>query len=344
MSIFGQSNLRAPLGVATMLAIAVGLVPGCTDDAGSEENVFPSDGTTAAMTTTPMTMTTTATTSTSNVSMTSTTALPTDTDPPETDTSVVDTPRTYRFSCIDIQGIGNAGPDAFQAQVLENTWVADIAATKINILLEVIEEDLAAGEGMIGIRSGVGPAPASLCTEPSTESPAYPVTVTDADVRWVPTDAAGECSVPGSGDAGRTYVLDLSGEDLVYIYSEDDNTVTFNCTPGATPDAVPLRALQAEVSVDPTLQTISGSLVGCLGLAEGAGLCSCLGMCAATGPDDVQADGECGGCPTGAVPLTTLLGDVGASDNCTNLLGEPAFDLTIGFVAQRLPTPPTTCG
>lgn len=343
MSILGQSNLRAPSSVAMKIALALTIgssASACTDDAGSEENIFPSDGTTAAMTTS----TTTTTTTTTNASMTSTTALPTDTDPPETDTNVVDTPRTYRFTCIDIQGIGNAGPDAFQAQVLENTWVADIAATKINILLEVAEDDPEAGEGMIGIRSGVGPSPDALCTEPSTESPLVPVVVSDGDVRWVPNAADGECSMPGSGDAGRTYELNLGADDLVYIYSEDDNTVTFNCTPDATPDAVPLRALQAEVSVDPTLQTISGSLVGCLALSEGAALCSCLGMCAATGPGDVQADGDCGGCPTGAVPLTTLLGDVGASDNCTNLLGEPAFDLTIGFVAQQLPTPPTSCG
>ena len=45
----------------------------------------------------------------------------------------------------------------------------------------------------------------------------------------------------------------------------------------------------------------------------------------------------------GALPLSSLLAGIGTSDNCTNLLGEPAFDMVVGFTATRLPSIPTDC-
>ena len=81
-----------------------------------------------------------------------------------------------------------------------------------------------------------------------------------------------------------------------------------------------------------------GELTGCLTEAEATQLCSCLGLCAG------EADPECGGCPTGARPLAALLDGVGPSNRCTDLMGEPAFDLTLGFSTTAIPNEPTACG
>jgi hypothetical protein len=44
------------------------------------------------------------------------------------------------------------------------------------------------------------------------------------------------------------------------------------------------------------------------------------------------------------VPLRSLLMGINPSTRCTDLMGEDAFDLQIGFTASALPTVPATCG
>lgn len=317
-------------GVALVWSLGV---LGCTNGEGNEPNVLPdpSGGSTSAATSTGAT--TTPATSGSDSGSDSGTAA----DDP--------IPVTYRFDCVDIQGVGDADGTAFQAQVLENTWGNDIDAFKLNIMLEVESRDTAAGEAQLGIRSGVGPDGADLCAEPNTISDLIPVSFVEGETRWAATSANGECSTAMAGTDGNTYEMQLPPERVVYIYAQDDDGTTFNCTPDAgTPDAVPIRAVQAEVSTNPGETAIWGTLNGCLLQSDAAALCSCLGSCAGSGPDDLQTEGTCAGCPTGGVPLAELLGGVNPSDNCTTVMGAPAFDLQIGFSARALPNVPTSCG
>ncbi len=304
----------------------------CTNGEGDEPNALPeppsADASTSAGPTTSEPMTTTGL----------------DTGAGSGSGDMVELPATYRFDCIDIQGVGDADGTAFQAQVLENTWSADIANFKLNILLEVASRNEAGG-AVLGIRSGVGPEAAGMCTQPDTISDLIDVVFATDDVRWGPADGIGECSVPTTGTTGNTYTMELGAERVVYIYAEDDDTTTFNCTPDqATPDAVPIRAVQAEVSTNPEETRVWGTLNGCLLESEATQLCSCLGECAGEGPDDLQTEGACAGCPVGGNPLNVLLGGVNPSPNCTDALGEPALDLKIGFAASRLPDVPTACG
>lgn len=255
------------------------------------------------------------------------------------------TPVTYRFDCIDIQMVGDADGTVIQAQLLENTWSSDIDQLKLNIMLEAESRDAEAGEAMLGIRSGVGPEASGLCAQPDTISDLIPVSYVEGETRWGPSSAVGECSVEAPGADGNSYSMELPPERVVYIYAEDDDTTPFNCTPDAgTPDAVPIRAVTAEVSTDAGEGVVWGTLNGCLVEAEAQALCSCLGSCGGDGPDDLQPDGECGGCPVGGTPLAVLLGGVNPSDNCSSIMGEPAFDLRIGFSGAALPHVPTSCG
>ena len=257
-------------------------------------------------------------------------------------------PTAYRFDCIDIQGLGDAGGDAFQANVLEDTWGSDIENFKLNIVLEVLARDDAGGTAEMAIVSGVGPAAADLCAESSSASASIDVTYDAAlsALELVPGDDD-LCSQPASdptADAGGTYEMQLSPEDIVYIYAQDDDGTEFNCTPDSTPNAVPIRAIRAEVTANAAGDRLAGTLTGCLTRVEAAGLCSCLGSCAGEGPDDVETEGECAGCPRGGATLEDLLGGVNPSTRCTDLVGEEAFDLVIGFSARRLPEVPATCG
>lgn len=308
---------------------------GCTNGEGNEPNVLPDPsggGSTTATTSTPTSSTTAVAEASSDSGS-------------ETEAPADDTPKTYRFDCIDIQGVGDADGSAIQAQVLENTWSNDIDLFKLNIMLEVESRDFEAGEAQLGIRSGVGPDGSGLCAEENTISDLIPVSFVQGETRWAGSTAVGECSTPSSGTSGNSYEMQLPPERVVYIYAEDDDTTTFNCTPDAgTPDAVPIRAVQAEVSTDANENVIWGTLDGCLLQSDAAALCSCLGSCGGSGPDDLQTEGECAGCPTGGNPLEVLLGGVNPSDNCTSVMGAPAFDLTIGFSGSKLPNVPTACG
>lgn len=251
-------------------------------------------------------------------------------------------PATYRFSCVDIQALGDAGPDAFQAQLLEGQWNQDIADWKLNILIDVLErEDMGAATTM-KIRSGVGTGPTEMCSEPTTESTEKSGTYDAGQAAFGPhPDPAGAeaCSQASTDPMGGSYTLTTDAMDVVYIYSEDNDGTKFNCTADAgTPDAVPIRNISATFTQDPDGTTIWGSLTGCLLEAEAEALCSCLGACGGS------PNADCAGCPDGSVPLRTLLGNIGTSTGCSDALGAPAFDITLGFTASLLPAVPGTCG
>lgn len=256
-------------------------------------------------------------------------------------------PATYRFDCIDVVRMGDSDADgepdgeAIQALLLENTWSADIAAFKLNILLTVRSRDDAAGMAELLIGSGIGPSAADLCTEPTTAADPRPATFDADEVAWQPTSEAGACAEAAtSGAYGGTYTFEVAATDTIYIYAQDTDGTVFNCVPGGgAPNAVPLHAITATVTVDESEQVAAGQLTGCLVDAEAQNLCSCLGQC--TG----SAHADCGGCPDGSVPLAQLLGGVGPTDRCTEIMGETAYDLTVGFTTQRLSVDePMTCG
>lgn len=317
-------------GIAWVCTLAA-----CTNGEGNEPNILP----------TPPTGTSTSAGSTTDVMPTGSESGP----GPQTGSGTTGeqdiTPRTYRFDCLDIRGVGDADDSAIQAQVLENTWGGDIEAFKLNILMEVAERNPETGEAQLGIRSGIGGELAGMCAQPDTISDLIPVSFVPGETRYGPASGDGACSDLSSGTAGNTYEMQLPPERVVYIYAQDDDTTPFNCTPDAgTPDAVPIRAVQAEVSTDASEGKLWGRLNGCLLQTDAASLCSCLGSCAGEGPDDVQTDGVCAGCPVGSNPLEVLLGGVNPSENCTSIMGEPAFDLLIGFQGTALPDVPTSCG
>jgi hypothetical protein len=314
----------------SIIAIAL-LAVGCQPKEDTSENVFASASASAGSTSDPTTTTTGGPTSeTSGIDF-------------GTGSDGGDVPATFRFDCVDIQGVGNADGTVIQAQVLENTWSADITNYKLNIMLAVVERDPDAGTASLGIRSGIGPDAGNLCTEPSSESDLIVVDYARDQVLWEPVSTPGECSAMATGTAGGTYDMALTADVIVYIYAEDDNTVTFNCTPDDSPDAVPIRAVHAQVSTNAEDTRIAGTLTGCLVATEAMGLCSCLATCNNDGPGDIQTEGVCAGCPTGGQPLDVLLGDVGTSQRCTDLVGADAYDLVLGFTATRLPNVPTTC-
>lgn len=313
-----------PVAVAVSLPVPSLLLPaGCASDDGSV-NVLP----------TPSTSTSTGTNGDGS------------SDVGATD-GQLEFPQVYRFDCVDIQELGDADGSVLQAKVLENTWASDIESYKLSILLEVMERDEAAGTATIGIRSGRGTGPEDLCNEPSSVTDPYMVGHDPNVGLWEPTSETSMCSVMSAGSAprGGSYIIDLGPQSLIYVYAEDDDGTRFNCTPDqSVPDAVPIRAVQAEVTADETGSSIAGVLTGCLLESEAMSLCSCLGACAAEGPDDVQVDGQCAGCPKGGSPLRDLLGGINNSQRCTDLMEATAFDLRVAFTAVALPSIPPTCG
>jgi hypothetical protein len=251
-------------------------------------------------------------------------------------------PQAYRFECVDIQILGDSDGTALQAQLLQSTWNSDIDNYKLNIIFEVASRDDATGMGTVGIRSGIGTNASDLCSEPTAESDIVDITYDAAVTAWEPTDAEEECSTMAAAGAtsGGTYELVLGATDTVYIYAQDTDGTTFNCTADeALPDAVPIRAVQATLTASADGESMAGTLLGCLGEDEAEALCSCLGMCI-----EGQMNENCGGCPNGSIPLRSLLGDIMPSQRCSDLLGVSAYDIGLGFTASALPSVPTTCG
>lgn len=251
-------------------------------------------------------------------------------------------PRAYRFECVEIQILGDADGDALQAQVLENTWNSDIDNYKLNIVFELVSRDDAAGAGTVGIRSGIGTGAADLCSEATSESEIVDVAYDPDLTTWEPVETDEVCSgmaAPGTASGG-TYTMTLPEDSVVYIYAQDTDGTTFNCTADTgLPDAVPVRAVEATLTASVDEQSVAGNLLGCLREDEAEALCSCLGMCS---PEIMNEN--CGGCPNGSIPLRDLLGDINPSQRCTDLLGGNAYDIGLGFTASLLPSVPTTCG
>ncbi len=322
-------RLAAGLGF-TLLLGACG-----SEDDGGEGNVLPTQAATedpsessGALTSATMPTMTTMTTSA-------------DTTAGETDTELP-FPVAYRFECVDIQALGDADGTAFQANLLEDTWASDIDDYKLNIIFEVVSRDGGAGIGEVAIRSGVGTSAADLCAEPTSQTEAIEVGYDSASALWAPSAAAGTCSAPAEAGAvgGGSYTMALGPGVLVYIYAQDVDGMTFNCTAdAAVPDAVPVRGVEAELTASPDGSTVAGQLTGCLLGSEAESLCSCLGAC-----NPKAMNENCAGCPDGSVPLRSLLQGINPSPRCSALLGADAFDLTLGFSAVALPNVPTTCG
>lgn len=316
---------------ATLLgALSVSTACGTPDSEGTATNVLPTQAGTADDT---------GTTADTAMSMTS---------DPTADTSAgtggeLTLPVAYRFECIDIQALGDdADATSFQAGLLEDTWSSDIDDYKLNILFEVVSRDEAAGAGEVAIRSGIGTGATDLCAEAESQTDVISVAYDPAVALWSPNEGDGTCSAaadPGEASGG-SYTMTLGPDVLVYIYAQDTDGTTFNCTedPGL-PDAVPVRAVEAQLTASPSGGTVAGQLTGCLLSTEAEALCSCLGAC-----NPKTMNPECGGCPDGSVPLRSLLQGINPSTRCTELMGADAFDLQLGFVALALPAVPTTCG
>ena len=260
--------------------------------------------------------------------------------PPDVGDPGADVPATYRFDCVDIQSLGDADQEVFQVATLQSTWAQDIANFKLNILIDVLSEDADAGEATITIRSGVGSGWADQCGETNTESEVFPVQLDPTADKWTASGAPDSCAEQDPDAAiSANYRLEMGAEDFVYIYAEDDDGTAFNCSlEAAAPNAIPISAVSSSISMAEDRSTVAGTLTGCMSEAGALNICSCLAVC------EGDEHPDCPGCPGGAVPLGLLLGGVGPTQNCSDILGEPAFDVVLQFTASRLGEVPMACG
>jgi hypothetical protein len=247
-------------------------------------------------------------------------------------------PATYRFDCIDIQRLGDADETVFQVATLQNTWAGDIANFKLNILIDLLTLDEAAGAGTVSVRSGVGMGWADQCSQNQTESNEFAVAYDGALTAWVPSDVEGTCAATAQTGGAGTFELELGADDVVFIYAEDDDGTAFNCSlDDQRPDAIPIYGLSSTITASEDRTVIAGTLTGCMKRADADATCSCLSVCAG------NQHPSCPGCPGGAVPLGLLLGGINSTPHCSDLLGVEAFDVELQFTARRLAAVPTTC-
>jgi hypothetical protein len=257
----------------------------------------------------------------------------------------VELPATFRFECLDVQTLGDADGDQFQARLLSNTWNEDIDDYRLSIMVTLVERDDPGGSATLRLASGVGPSADGLCAEPSSQLGPVFGTYDPQTAAFGPS--SGDCSAELGADAdpaGGTYTLTLGTDEVAYVFAEENDTTVLNCTADpATADAVPIRAVDTSFSASADGASYYGLMSGCLLESEGLNLCSCLKDCEGDGPDDLQADGDCQGCPTGGVPLTELLTGINPSDRCSDLMGAPAYDVVMTFSGRVLPANPETC-
>lgn len=322
-ALFAPAALR--MSVSVVLLALAGCPAGDDDDATT--NVLPTQGGTEDSSGSGTTMTT-------GMTMSSTTTA---------DTTGGETmlPAAYRFECVDIQILGDADGTAFQAGLLEDTWNSDIDDYKLNIIFQVDSRDEGGGMAQVAIRSGIGSDATDQCSEPTSETDVIDVQYDPAATLWAPSSADGTCSAAAMAGATSdgSYTMMLGADTVVYIYAQDTDGTQFNCTvDAALPDAVPVRAVEAEITVAAD-GSAAGTLTGCLLQTEAAALCSCLGMCS---PEIMNEN--CAGCPNGSIPLADLLSGINPSQRCTDIAGADAFDITLGFTASALPNVPMTCG
>ncbi|MSP73024.1 MAG: hypothetical protein EXR76_12840 [Myxococcales bacterium] len=259
-------------------------------------------------------------------------------------------PATYRFQCLHIHKLGEVAPDGTppaQAGILNNLWQSDISRYRLNILIGIEAFDDVSNIARTFIASGVGLDDLLQCREPTTDSVRFdsPVEFGEPQFAPAPMGELTTCAIDGAGTEalGTTRVV-VPAESAVYIYAQDENNTTFNCTPDeALPQAVPLRHVRADATISSDTGRLTGELKACLTASDIANLCSCIGACAAIGPDDVQPSGSCGGCPKGAIPLGVQLAGLRSSPACEALVGGDAYELVASFNAQRLPGVPEVC-
>jgi hypothetical protein len=260
-------------------------------------------------------------------------------EPCANDSQSTDLSASYRIDCMDIQRLGDADHTVFQVATLQSVWTNDIAKFKLNVLLDVLSLDEAAGTGTIAIRSGVGTGWDDQCAHAETVSAEFPVVYESMVTQWAPSGGEDSCAAPAKDGGAGTYTLELGAEDRVYIYAQDTDGTAFNCSlEPAAPDAIPITGLSATLSSTADGSAIAGSLTGCMAEADAKSICACLSVCAGNQHPD------CPGCPGGALPLGVLLGGIFTTPYCTQLLGEPAFDVEIEFSARRLANVPGICG
>jgi hypothetical protein len=246
---------------------------------------------------------------------------------------------SYRINCLDIQSLGDADDTVFQVATLQNVWTNDIANFKLNILLDLLSVDEAAGTGSITVRSGVGSGGSDQCAHVETASAEFPIVYEPMVTEWAPSDIPKTCAAAAASGGSGTFTLDLGPDDRIYIYAEDHDGTAFNCSlEAAAPDAIPISALSATISSTADRSALAGTLTGCMAQADAQNICSCLSVCSGNQHPD------CPGCPGGALPLGVLLGGIFTTPHCTDLLGEPAFDVVLEFSARRLSDVPEACG
>ena len=219
-----------------------------------------------------------------------------------------DEPVAFLVDSISIEKLGSQDSTGFIAMLLAAQWDFDISEQNLNIIFIVKSFDEETGEAVLQVGFGIGDDPTNLCLDDGTLSD---------DLTLVAPDR----------------VLGLSF-DLVSIYSEDENGVPFNCNADPSiPNAVPLRAVGGDMIVSEDWATAAGLMKGCLTEAEAETLCSCVGPC--TG----EPHPSCDGCPAGSAPLSGSLGTIVTTEECTEKMGEPAFDLHAGLTGVRIPLP-----
>lgn len=223
-------------------------------------------------------------------------------------------PAFYRFTRIEILQLGNQTPDSapnFQLTTLERQWATDIEDFKLVILLEIDRE-----AGTLRAHGGRGPSNAELCIPAPSSSDAFPAPFQDE----------------------RRFTFTPDPSVTFRIYAENEGEV-LNCTVDPDVfDAVPLNGVQGEATLSAGEDTLEGRLTACLPRAEADALCSCLGGDCRGGNHP-----RCPGCPSGAAPLTALLGNIPPQDECTTRIGETGYLIEVEFSAERIPTP-SACG
>jgi hypothetical protein len=222
-------------------------------------------------------------------------------------------PAHYRFKTISIDQLGSEGVGGFLTLFLQLQWTADIDAYKWNQVFAIAPGEEGTGQVSVQVLSGVGTDDQHLCSLQQAESEEYITTFEDGGLAF---------AFP-----------------RLNIYTEDDEGTAFNCS--ADPDVgdmIPIQGVSGTLAIAADWESVTGEFTGCLTEAHTLSLCSCIGDCVPGEPHP-----GCPGCPEGSAPLKESLGNIVTTENCTSLLGEPAFDLHATFMASKLETLTPIC-
>ncbi len=261
-------------------------------------------------------------------------------------------PRGYRFECIHIDKLGENQPNGappIQAGLLNRLWVSDINKHRLNILIGIDSLDTASNIAQVYIGSGVGLDDATQCREPTTDGTRFDAELQPGVSTYVaaPPEDSSTCALPAAAGTASFGTVDVQvpSTGAIFIYAQDEKGVYFNCTPDPVlPNAVPLREVRAAVTLTPDTGRLAGELTACLLQSDISKLCSCIGQCAASSPDDlIPAEDECGGCPKGGIALSKQLMGIISSPDCEARTGGAAYELKASFHAIALPSAPEVC-